>query len=45
METVNNLQLALGAVAGAFLVSLVATTDEKTKTVQHVSCPITLCDN
>lgn len=43
METVNNLQLALGAAAASFLVSLVATTDErKTKTTQHVKCPIML---
>lgn len=46
METVNDLQLALCAAAAAILVSLVVTTDErKTKTTQHVNCPIMLCDN
>lgn len=46
METVNNLHLALGAAVTAFLVSLVATTDERnTKTAQHVICPIMLYDN
>lgn len=43
-ETVNNLQLALGAAAAAFLTSLVATTDERKKN-QHNMLVVLSCHN